>query len=415
MSRVLLVTILLFSRSGTEVVCIETAHALRKRKHAVSVYVQHDGATADLLRAEGFEVVTDLTALNSVPEVIQANQSYPLLEAVARFPDTPAISLCHDATVWFNEPIELPAIRRHIAVDIACRDRITDRLPHLDGRIEILRNAVDLDRFQVRAPLPARPRGALIVAKQSSYLDAVRAACSRRGIHVDAVGPAAGAEIADLPARLRGYDLVFASARSALEAMAAGCAVIVIDGRGLAGLVTHDKVASWRENNFGARVLSRRISTESIVEEIDRYDASDARIVCDFIRAHSSLDDYVDRLEQIHREVIAEARATPIDNRSLPQSMARAFGALAEARQRETEEEFRNLVVAREKALEDEFQARLMTRETELRTDMLALHDSLRAMQAEFQAYQDWVALRNLRRRIAHKLRRIFARPTTRN
>jgi len=190
--------------------------------------------------------------------------------------------------------------------------------------------------------------------------------------------------------------------------MAAGCAVIVIDGRGLAGLVTHDNVASWRENNFGLRVLSRRFSAESLVEEIDRYDPNDARVVCDFIRAHSPLDDHVDRLEQIHREVIAEARATPIDNRSLPQSMARAFRALAEARQRQTEEDFWNLAIAREKALADEFQARLTS-------EVLTLQHSLRAKEVEFQAYRDWAAPRNLGRRIAHKLRRMLPRRTTRN
>jgi hypothetical protein len=149
---------------------------------------------------------------------------------------------------------------------------------------------------------------------------------------VDAVGPAVGAEIADLSDRLRGYDLVFASARSALEAMAAACAVMVIDGRGLAGLVTRDNVAPWRENNFGLRVLSRQSSADAIVAELDRYDAKQARAVCDFIRAYASLDDHIGRLEQIHREVIAEWRATPIDNGSLPQLMGRRFARLPRPR-----------------------------------------------------------------------------------
>jgi hypothetical protein len=423
MSRVLLVTITLAGRTGTEVVCSETAQALRKRGHAVSIYVQQDGATADSLRAAGFEVVTDLAALGSVPEVIQANQTYPLLEAVARFPDVPAISVCHDARAWFSEPVDLPSVCRHIAVDLACRDRIAGRLPPLDPRIVILRNAVDLDRFQVRAPLPARPRRALTLAKQSSYLDAVRAACSQRGIHLDVVGPAVGDQIDDLPARLPGYDLVFASARSALEAMAVGCAVIVIDGRGFAGLVTESNVASMYENNFGLRTLSRAFSADSIVKDIDRYDASEAQVVRDFVRWHASLDDYIGRLEWIHREVIAEARATPIDNGPLPQSMVRAFRALEDAKQRQTEVDWASFSTAREEEIGKEFQARAMAREAELRTeyqgraramevqfqnDMLELQDSLRAKEAEFQAYRDGVAPRNVGRRITRKLRQML-------
>ena len=43
MSRVLLVTIILTGRTGTEVVCCETARGLRKRKHDVAIYTQQDG------------------------------------------------------------------------------------------------------------------------------------------------------------------------------------------------------------------------------------------------------------------------------------------------------------------------------------------------------------------------------------
>src|SRR6185436_9615127 len=100
MSRVLLVTVGLAGRSGTEVVCAETALALRRRGHSVSIYTQLGGAMADSLRADGFEVVTDLDALAGTPDVIQANQTFPLIEAVARFPEVPAISVCHDARVW---------------------------------------------------------------------------------------------------------------------------------------------------------------------------------------------------------------------------------------------------------------------------------------------------------------------------
>jgi hypothetical protein len=423
MSRVLLVTIRLAGRTGTEVVCAETAHALRKRNHAVSIYTQQDGAAADGLRAEGFDVVTDLTALGSVPEVIQASQTYPLVEAVARFPDVPAISVCHDATVWFNEPIDLPSIRRHIAVDLLSRDKIASRLPHLAAPIEILHNAVDLDRFTVRAPLPARPHRALILAKQSSFLDAVRTACSRRDVEVDAVGAAVGDEITNLSTRLGDYDLVFASARSALEALAAGCSVIVIDGRGLAGLVTHDNVAPWRENNFGLRILSRKCSADAIVAEIDRYDAKDARAVCDFVRAHASLDDHIDRLEQLHRAVIAETDAMPIDKGSLPQSLVRAFRALAEARERQVEVDFQNFAAARQRQVEDEFQnfaaARqrqvevefqefASAREAQLRSEILAQLASSGAAHADIQTHRKAGAPRNLVRRIAHKLGRVL-------
>jgi hypothetical protein len=446
MSRVLLVTIKLDRRTGTEIVCSETAHGLRKREHAVSIYVQQDGATADSLRADGFEVVTDLKALSSVPEVIQANQTYPLLEAIARFPDVPAISICHDATVWFSEPIDLPSIRRHVAVDFACRDRIANRFPHLSGRIEILHNAVDLDAFQPRAPLPDQPKRALILAKHSSsYLDAVRAACAQLGLELSIAGAVAGDEVDNLPAYFREHDLVFGSARCALEALATGCAVVVLDGRGFAGLVTSEAVSDWRQNNFGARLLSQPTSTELIRAAVGRYDQADAQRVSHFIREHSSLEGYLDRLESMHRDVIAEGAAHPVDRDELIGGIGRSFRSLeralrvhedlreqayvrtaadqfatwATSRETKLRAQFHENFLAREAELTTMLDQRLQAREAELRTAFdqrlqvreTELNQQVDIIKAEFAAFRAWAAPRNLPRRILHKvLRQLFAR-----
>jgi hypothetical protein len=404
MSRVLLVTLALTARTGTEVVCAETAHALRRRGHTVSIYTQQDGTTADSLRADGFEVVSDIAALQSVPEVIQANQTLPLLDAAARFPGVPAISVCHDSRIWFSEPIDLPSIRLHAAVDFACRDRIARRLPHAAGQIEILPNAVDLDRFVVRAPLPVRPRRALMLAKHANCVDAVREACSRHGLDIEAAGPAVGNEVVELPPLLREYDLVFASARSALEAMAVGCAVIVVDGRGLAGLAMHENVASWRENNFGLRTLSRDVSAEAIAAEIARYDAGDALAVRDVIRAQSSLDSYMDQLEAIHRRLIDGAHAQPIETHALPEAMARAFRAITDARDGQTQEYMEASARAAAAPLQAEIaalNASLMAKDAEI----AALNASPTVKDAEIAAYRDRATLRHLPRRIARLLR----------
>jgi hypothetical protein len=388
-SRVLLVTIILTGRTGTEVVCCETARGLRKRKHDVAIYTQQDGPTADQLRAEGFQVTTDLASLTFVPDVIQANQTYPLLEAIGRFPATPAISICHDSTIWYNEPIDLPSIR-HLAVDLACRDRITSRFPHLAGRVEILHNAVDLDAFQPRLPLPQRPKRALILAKHPSYLDATRAACLQRRLEVDVVGPAVGNVVDDLPSCFRDYDLVFASARAAIEALAAGCAVIVIDSRGVAGLVTRDAVSSWRENNFGRRLFSRPASTEVIVAEIDRYDAGDAQLVSRFIRENSSLDGYLDRLEIIHREVIAEGVARPVDRDELLYCMSRSFRPIEAAWRAQREADFENFARSKSDELVGVFGARASAREAELGA---MFEQQERTYQAEIHRHaRDWEA-----------------------
>jgi len=468
--RILLVNIQLVGRSGTEVVCCETARGLRRRGHDVAIYIRHDGPPAEELRAEGFHVTNDLSSITQAPDVIQANQTFPLVEAIGRFPATPAISICHDATVWFNEPLDLPTIRRHVAVDFACRDRIASAMPNLDGQIEILQNAVDLDSFQPRAPLPRRPARALVLAKGPSFLDSVRDACAQRGLELSIVGPGIGNEVDDLPSYFRSHDLVFASARSALEAMATGCAVIVLDGRGFAGLVTHDVVSTWRQNNFGLRLLKRPVSTELILDAIDHYDAAEAQRVCNFIRANSSLDQYLDRLEAMYREVITESAENPADRGDLLYQMglsiqriesawsleahaaagrevqsacnelnarfeqrlrAREAELRAESRQamdvreRELEQqrrasasalraEFRQEMAFRERELEQQRRAReseASAREAELSRRAAELRRQTDLKAAEFAAFRAWVAPRNLPRRIFHRVRRgLFGR-----
>ena len=457
--RILLVNTQLVSRSGTEVVCCETARGLRRRGHDVAIYIRHGGPPAEELRAEGFHVTNDLSSITQAPDVIQANQTFPLVEAIGRFPATPAISICHDATVWFNEPLDLPTIRRHVAVDFACRDRIASAMPNLEGQIEILHNAVDLDSFQPRAPLPRRPARALVLAKGPSFLDSVRDACAQRGLELSIVGPGIGNEVDDLPSYFRRHDLVFASARSALEAMATGCAVIVLDGRGFAGLVTHDVVSTWRQNNFGLRLLKRPVSTELILDAIDHYDAAETQRVCNFIRANSSLDQYLDRLEAMYREVIAESAENPADRGDLLyrmglsiQRIESAWGLEAHAaaarevqsardelnarfeqhlRAREAElrqemeqqrrasasalrAEFRQELAFRERELEQQRRASELeasAREAELFRQAAELRRQADLKAAEVAALRAWTAPRNLPRRIFHRVRRgLFGR-----
>ena len=456
--KILLVNIILIGRTGTEVVCCETARGLRQRGHDVAIYVQQEGNAAEKLRSEGFHVTTDLSSIPQIPDVIQANQTFPLLEAIGRFPATPAISICHDATVWYNEPLALPSIRRHVAVDLACRDRIASAITDLDRPIEILPNAVDLEAFQQRAPLPHRPTRALVLAKVPNYLDAVRDACAQRGLELSIVGPGIN-EVSNLPAYFHSHDLVFASARSALEAMAAGCAVIVMDGRGFAGLVTHDMVSSWRQNNFGLRLLTRPVSTELILDAIDRYDAADAQRVCNFIREDSSLDDYLDRLEAIYREVIAESAEQPVDRDQLLDRMSQSIRRIESAWNRQTQASVakfaqstrdelnrhfeqhllareaelragsRQEMATREAELRAEFRQVMSTREAELQEQKRASEAEVRAAkarlrrqvdelqrqidfkEAEFAAFRSWAAPRNLPRRIFHRIRRdLFGR-----
>jgi hypothetical protein len=104
---------------------------------------------------------------------------------------------------------------------------------------------------------------------------------------------------------LPAYDIVFAKARCALEAMAVGSAVVLCDFPGLGAMVDCAN-SELRKFNFGAGTLLRPLDPELIAFEIRKYDAHEAKRVSERARTEACLTSAaVDWLE-LYNEVIAE-------------------------------------------------------------------------------------------------------------
>jgi hypothetical protein len=138
------------------------------------------------------------------------------------------------------------------------------------------------------------------------YLDAVRQACALVNLPVDVIGSVAG-NSASTPERILGeYDLVFAKARCALEAMAVGTAVVLADVPGLGPLVTSADVATLRPWNFGARLLREPLDPVGLVRQLQRYDAADASAVRSYIRGHADLSTALEQYVQLYEELMSD-------------------------------------------------------------------------------------------------------------
>lgn len=113
--------------------------------------------------------------------------------------------------------------------------------------------------------------------------------------------------VAEPESVLRDYDVVFAKARSAIEAMAVGCAVVVADVAGVGGYVTPDNVEELRRLNFGVRTMqAERLSAPSIGAALDRYDPLASAEVSRWIRSHANFTDSVDAFEALYRDLRRE-------------------------------------------------------------------------------------------------------------
>jgi hypothetical protein len=199
-----------------------------------------------------------------------------------------------------------PQIRRWIAMDEWTRERCLSRGVPAE-RLTVIPTAVDFRRFGRRPPLPSRPRRALLLTKTYEHQAAVRAVCLEQRLPLDELGPATGRFSMQIEQELPDYDLVFDTERMALEAAAVGCAVIVCDGRGFAGLLTSELLPAWRALNFGAGLLTVPTTSERLHAAIAQYDPDDASVETDRLRVQASVDESIAQ----HLEVYAAALADP--------------------------------------------------------------------------------------------------------
>jgi glycosyltransferase involved in cell wall biosynthesis len=306
--RVLVTNAALESWAGSELYARDVARALRRRGHEAFLFSPFLGPLAETLRGEGFAVVDDLAALPAAPDLIHGQHHTATLAAIAFFRSVPAVYFCHGALPWEEIAPRHPLIRGYVAVSESVAEHLVRGGGFDPGEIEIIHNFVDVDRFPLRDPLPARPRRALVFGNyvgESPALAAIREACGHRGIAVDAYGRAAGLPISAPEKVLGDYDVVFGIGRSALEAMATGTAVVLCNTEGLGELVTPAAFEALRRGNFGRAILTRPATAEAIAAELRRYDPGAAAALARRVRKEMALEKALDRIVALYERVLA--------------------------------------------------------------------------------------------------------------
>lgn len=304
--RVLIATYGATSRSGSDLYTRDLALELLRHGWQPVVYATCLGAAAEELRQATIPVTNDINDIAVAPDIIHGHHHLETLAALARFPGVPALFVCHDGLAWHSSPPRSPRIGAYIAVDRNCRDRMMMEYGIAEATVRVLTNAVDLERFLRRAPLPPHPHRAAVFSNRASdrtFAAPIRKACSQRGIELDVIGTTAGTPTDHPEEILLQYDLVFGKARCALEAAAIGAAVVVCDSDGLAGMVTTSDLDAMRELNFGKRLLQRPITEVTIGAEIDRYDAVDAARVTAAIRDTAGIGLLAEQFIELYDEL----------------------------------------------------------------------------------------------------------------
>jgi glycosyl transferase family 4 len=314
--RVLITNLSMWPPSGTVLYARDLALELQRQGHTPMVFSSTAGDVVEELRSAGIVVTDRLDRIRSTPDIIHGHHHAPASLAMRRWPTVPAIYVCHDHTSADDWAPIHPSIRRHFGVSRLCVQRLVDNgVP--ESRANLLLNFVDTARFSPRAALPERPHRALVFsnyAHAGSHLPAIVEACGVAGLELDVVGAGVG-RIATRPEGVLGhYDIVFAKAKAAMEAMAVGTAVILCDYGGVGPMVTSAEFDDLRPLNFGFEALRDPLRPEPLLREIARYDAADAARVRDLLRSSAGLVPAVERLVAIYHEAMGESR--PEESRS---------------------------------------------------------------------------------------------------
>jgi hypothetical protein len=337
---------------GVQVYERDLASWLLARGHAPIVYATELGGAARQMTQLTIPVTDDLRTITTSIDVIHGDSAIETMAALLHFQDTPAVFVCHG---WGNVERTVPRfprLRRYVAVDDTCADRLLVREGIPQESVSVILNGVDLRRFVQRAPLPAKPRRAVAfgnLAHDLTFLAVVRDACRRASIELDVIGEAAGTAVADPAAVLGEYDLAFAKAKCAMEAMASGLAVILCDAPGIGGMVRPEDFDRLRRLNFGIRTLSTRLSADAVLSEIAAYDPAAAREVSDRIRATASVDSVHESLLDVYATVIAENHAT---DRAAENRAAAAFLHSLAIRDRQREQRMWTLARASQRVFD---------------------------------------------------------------
>ncbi|MFA5982978.1 MAG: glycosyltransferase [Methylococcaceae bacterium] len=311
-THVLITNNTLAHRAGSEMYVLDIALALLKRGYNPIAYSTVLGDVADELRKATIPVINNLNALVTPPDLIHGQHHLDAMTAMLRFPTTPALYFCHGWLPWEETPPLFPTITHYVAVDNLCQERLLTTAGIKQNAIRLLYNFVDLAQFKPRLQLPEKPKAALVFsnnAAEHNFVSAIRAACLRFGIErIDVAGFNSGNVAINPAALLPQYDVVFAKARCALEAMAVGCAVVVADLPGLGGMVSTGNMKAYRRLNFGVRTLQTANITEAnIFAQLLLYNPNDAHQVSAWIRQDADSELAFNTLETYYQEALAMA------------------------------------------------------------------------------------------------------------
>ena len=312
--RILITNNSLARRAGTELVVCELAQAFRARGHEVAAYSSELGEMAGLIRESHVAVVNDPRSCPFKPDIIHGQHHLDVMSALLSLPETPAIFHSHGGLPWVERAPLHPRILHYVGMCPIVTESMGVEQGIALERLHTVLNWVDLNRFNtVRTPIEL-PRRALVYTRMIEggfFLDQITSAFQKAGIALELSPSLGNGGVLNPESILPQYDIVLAAGRSALEAIACGCATMVVNHQSSLGLVTPENLDTLRGQNMSPLRMSPQLSIESVSQQLAKYDAASVAATTQRLRQSASLEQAADQLLELYQLSINEWNTRP--------------------------------------------------------------------------------------------------------
>ncbi len=197
-----------------------------------------------------------------------------------------------------RSPGSLP-ISRAVDAVVVLSDRLAERIRALALELEVvrLRQPIATERFVPGAPLPNRPRRALLLGNylQGDRRAALVEAWERAGVQCSQLGSPTRSELEVLPA-IAAADIVVAKGRAALEAMSCARAVYLYDQFGGDGWVTPENYPALEADGFGGLATPAPRTPQDLTGDLAAYRPSMGWVTNELVRTHHGVRRHVAKL-----------------------------------------------------------------------------------------------------------------------
>jgi hypothetical protein len=260
---------LLDRAGGTEVHMVTVGEQLQRLGHEVLLYSPVLGAFSAAAERRGLTVAGRLEDLPEACDVVLAQDTIVSHDLAGRYPEALHVfRICGDV-YDFQLPPQVPGLVDLVVV-LSDRYERQARGCAVQPRVLRLRTPIDVDRLVPAGPIAEQPRRAVLLGNYPERTGVVEAACARHGIEVARVGGAA--QSFDVAGALAGADIVFAKSRAALDAMACGRAVYVLDVFGGDGWVTPESYPDLEADHFAGLATGLVVDIDALDRDLAAYD-----------------------------------------------------------------------------------------------------------------------------------------------